>query len=272
MHHTGYCMTRRRRGTGNNERRAALPAAARRTQRAAPPVRSDASQPVGTRGGATDPSLRARKKETQQRLLLDAAAELFRRQGYEATRVEDVAAYAEVSTKTVYNYFPTKQGLIIGLLNRDRERLRGDYERVLEAPPDDPAEGLAALIRADVGDVETSADKRLWRDLLAAATRGHSHARDDFESNRRHFTRYIARLLQHYIERGALSRELPLDVAVDLVYAVNAFDFREFCAAEGMTPADLLVQARRQMQALLEGWRPARGAVRRAKSVLGRTS
>lgn len=210
-------------------------------------------------------SLRTRKKEAQQRALLDAAATLFRRRGYEATRMEDVAAHAEVSTKTVYNYFPTKQALVVGLLDRDRDRLRGDYERVLRAPPSDPAEGLAALIRADVGDVETEADKRLWRELLAAATRGHRQVLDDFESNRRDFTSYIERLLQGYIDRGRLSSTLPLEVAVDIVYAVNAFDFREYCAARRMKPADVLAQARRQMKLLVEGWRPGSRDARRSK-------
>lgn len=211
-------------------------------------------------------SLRKRKKQAQQGALLDAAAELFRRRGYEATRMEDVAARAEVSTKTVYNYFPTKQGLIVGLLDRDRERLRSDYERVLRAPPTDPAEGLAALIRADVGDVETEADKRLWRELLAVATRGHRQVFDDFESNRRDFTSYIERLLRAYIDNGQLSSTLAIEVAVDIVYAVNAFDFREYCAARGMKPADVLIQARRQMKLLVEGWGPCPGDARRSKS------
>jgi len=232
------------------------PMPAGRTPRSQRRASTDATSADGAPPSAAPAaSLRLRKKEAQQRVLLDAAAELFRRQGYEGTRVEDVAAHADVSTKTVYNYFPTKQGLILGLLNRDRERLRNDYERVLQRPPADPADGLAALIRADVGDVETDADKRLWRELLAAATRGHSHAHDEFESNRRDFTRYIARLVRHYIDKGELSGALPLKTAVDIVYAVNAYDFREYCAAEGMKPVDVLVQARRQMRLLVNGWR-----------------
>jgi len=215
-------------------------------------------------------SLRKRKKEAQQRALLDAAAELFRRRGYEATRVEDVAARAEVSTKTVYNYFPTKQALIVGLLDRDRDRLRSDYDRVLRAPPTDPAEGLAALIRADVGDVETEADKRLWRELLAVATRGHRQVIDDFESNRRDFTSYIERLLRAYVDNGQLSSTLPIDVAVDIVYAVNAFDFRQYCAARGMKPADVLAQARQQMKLLVEGWQLPPGDARRSRSATRR--
>lgn len=206
---------------------------------------------------STPASLRARKMQRQREDLLDAAAALFRAQGYEATRMEDIAVRAEVSTKTVYNYFPTKQRILVGLLDRDRARLRADYERVLEQPPDDPAEALALLIRADVGDVRTAGDKRLWRELLAAATQGHDRANDEFDANRRTFTRHIEQLLGHYVQAGALPASLPLAVAVDLVYAVNAFEFREYCAVAAATPSGMLKRARRQMRLIVDGWRAA---------------
>ena len=248
--------------------------AQRTPMRSGGPVRSRSGVPRASASRDTPSALavplRTRKKEAQHRALLDSAADLFRRRGYEATRMEDIAALAEVSTKTVYNYFPTKQWLIVGLLDRDRDRLRSDYERVLRAPPTDPAEGLAALIRADVGDVETEADKRLWRELLAVATRGHRQVLDDFESNRRDFTSYIERLLHAYVDNGQLSSTLSIEVAVDIVYAVNAFDFREYCAARRMKPADVLTQARRQMKLLVEGWRPRPGDARRSKSATRR--
>jgi len=104
-----------------------------------------------------------------------------------------------------------------------------------------------------------------WRELLAVATRGHRQVLDDFESNRRDFTQYIERLLRAYVDKGQLSPTLPVEVAVDIVYAVNAFDFREYCAAKRMKPPDVLTQARRQMKLLVQDWRPRPHDVRRLK-------
>lgn len=39
----------------------------------------------------------------------DAALELFERDGVEATRVEDIAAAAGISTRTFFRYFPSKE-------------------------------------------------------------------------------------------------------------------------------------------------------------------
>jgi AcrR family transcriptional regulator len=200
-------------------------------------------------------SLRERKKERQRTDLLRVGAELFRKNGYDQTRMEDIAAQAEVSPKTIYNYFPSKEKLLVALLDSDRMQQREAYERVVRSPPKDPAEALARLILADVGDVSSDGDKRLWRELLAAATRGHDRANDDFDLNRQMFTTYIERLIRHFVATGALATSLPVRMAAEVIYAVNAYDFREYCAAEHMTQENLLARARKQMRVLLNSWR-----------------
>src|SRR4051794_30045352 len=56
--------------------------------------------------------LRERKKAKTKAALQRHAVRLFRDQGYDATTVEQIAEAAEVSTSTVFRYFPTKEDLI----------------------------------------------------------------------------------------------------------------------------------------------------------------
>jgi len=59
-----------------------------------------------------EPGLRERKKlETRQRIT-DVAIGLFAERGFEQVPVADIAAAADVSTATVFNYFPAKEDLI----------------------------------------------------------------------------------------------------------------------------------------------------------------
>lgn len=58
-------------------------------------------------------SLRERKKAKTRALIQEIALRLFREQGYAATSIEQIAEIAEVSTTTVFRYFPAKPDLVI---------------------------------------------------------------------------------------------------------------------------------------------------------------
>lgn len=57
-------------------------------------------------------SLRERKRVRTRQALVSAAAELFERDGYEQTTIADVAAAAEIGTRTFFSYFASKEELL----------------------------------------------------------------------------------------------------------------------------------------------------------------
>jgi AcrR family transcriptional regulator len=59
--------------------------------------------------------LAARKKERTKRQLAEAAADLFYERGYAATTIDDIVAAVEVSPRTFFRYFPTKEDLVVAL-------------------------------------------------------------------------------------------------------------------------------------------------------------
>lgn len=56
---------------------------------------------------------RERKKEATKNKIIEVAVELFNKQGFELTTMEQIAEHADIAKGTLYNYFDTK-GLIIG--------------------------------------------------------------------------------------------------------------------------------------------------------------
>ena len=79
-----------------------------------------------------EPGLRERKKEQTRLLLAETARRLFAERGFEAVSVAEVARAAEVSEATVFNYFPTKEDLVYGGLERFEDEL---LAAVRERPP-----------------------------------------------------------------------------------------------------------------------------------------
>ena len=91
-------------------------------------------------------ALRDRKRERTRRALLEAAVELFESRGYEATTVADIAAAAEVGTRTFFNYFESKEEL---LFPEPDERVRAAVHAIATRRSDDrPVDVLLRALRA----------------------------------------------------------------------------------------------------------------------------
>jgi len=90
--------------------------------------------------GAKSESLRERKKRLTRQMLTDTATEMFLDRGFDGVRVSEIAEACGVSEKTVFNYFPTKEALVM-------DRLDGMSDALLAALADP---GLSP-VRAAVG-------------------------------------------------------------------------------------------------------------------------
>lgn len=75
--------------------------------------------------------LRERKKNATWGLLKTTALQMFLERGYENVSVAEIAAAANVSKATVFNYFPTKEDLVIGGMRHHIE----DAARVVRERP-----------------------------------------------------------------------------------------------------------------------------------------
>jgi AcrR family transcriptional regulator len=111
--------------------------------------------------------LRARHKADRSRRILEAASTLFRAQGYDAVRIEDIAAAADVSAGTCYNYFSTKGDILLAIVSMEVEEVIDGGRAVVADPPPDVAEALDRLIRIYYDHSLLYLTKELWRRAIA---------------------------------------------------------------------------------------------------------
>src|SRR6476646_2301667 len=102
----------------------------------------------------THASLRERKKLSTRRSLRRAALDLVAERGFAHVTIEDIAEAADVSPRTFFNYFPSKEAALFGT---DPEQIPVLRERMIHTAPGEPA--LDALRMIMVSDARTVTDE-----------------------------------------------------------------------------------------------------------------
>lgn len=118
-----------------------------------------------------EPGLRGRKKARRRDEIIAAAKDLFARQGIDATTMADIAAAADISTPTVFNYFGSKDGILIAMITEGTTAAR-NTDRPLHWREGTDLTGLITglflLVSSRTLEI---AGKRVWRYAEAAAIR-----------------------------------------------------------------------------------------------------
>jgi AcrR family transcriptional regulator len=112
-----------------------------------------------------DSSLRERKRLRTRAALIEAGRRLFDERGYHDTTVADIAAAAEVATRTFFSYFESKEQL---LFPESDARVEAALAAIRTRRPDErPADVLLRALRDAAGDDMLSPLARLRLRLIA---------------------------------------------------------------------------------------------------------
>jgi AcrR family transcriptional regulator len=110
--------------------------------------------------------LRARKKRETRARISDTAMRLFLERGFDQVTVAEVAAAADVSEKTVFNYFATKEELVLDL---DADREAAWVAAVTSIPGGTPLAGLRAHVLLRTTSMPTG-PAAAFRAVIAGST------------------------------------------------------------------------------------------------------
>jgi AcrR family transcriptional regulator len=174
--------------------------------------------------------------------LIKAAFTEFAANGYDATTVEQIAAAAQVSRRTFFRYFATKEDVIFPEHDRLRSEVAADLERRRTQPP------LAAVcgsVRLVLDDYVRHREVSLLRFAL---TRNVTALRDREITSVHRYQRLFARHLREHLDvTDPLITEI---MAVAVVTAHNSVLREWLLTGANGDPAAHLTGALREVQTL----------------------
>ncbi|SMF51571.1 transcriptional regulator, TetR family [Tistlia consotensis] len=195
--------------------------------------------------------LREKQKAERQRRLVRAAAAHFREAGFEKTRIEEIAATAELSAGTVYNYYRHKGELLIAVVAMEVHEVLAAGEPLVQHPPETAESAINALIDTYLDHALVYLSKDNWRHAMAAAI-----AQPDAVLARRYteldarLADQVRRLLDSLQQRGAVRADLDTIAFGKMIFNNTNQLFTEYVKEEGQELAELKAGLRAQHAAL----------------------
>lgn len=158
-----------------------------------------------------------KSQEERRKEIMDAATRLFKEKGYEQTIVSDIVSSVNVSQGTFYNYFKSKDDILVAIL----EELREDI--VKELVKEEMREDLNALQKLNsVTQLEFLLNRQ--QDSLFSLL----HLEENVGIHQRYITSTINRLIPIYttiieqgIREGVFTSKYPVETAEYLLVATK---------------------------------------------------
>lgn len=85
------------------------------------------------------------KKQQTRENIIRVAVDLFQRQGFDSTTMDQIAAEADIARKTLYNHFSVKEAIVDDFVRELSTELAGTSRKKLKQLPDTRSRLLAAL-------------------------------------------------------------------------------------------------------------------------------
>jgi AcrR family transcriptional regulator len=160
----------------------------------------------------------------------------FRQQGFEAARIDKIAARASVAAGTVYNYFPTKEtllGAVVAFYRRDSAKHRS---QLVLRPVNDPVRALSSYYGMLFDDCLRVLDRRLWRHVYAQGVVGSwgKHGDEVMDHEQLLINEQVA-ILERLQERGSLAGDVNVIALADTIHAIGFFWWHSFLADESVS-------------------------------------
>jgi AcrR family transcriptional regulator len=195
--------------------------------------------------------LRERKKARLRQQIIDTSIKLFRRNGYEATRIDDIVQLLEISQPTFFRYFSSKDAVLREVGERGYrcicERLRSELSNKAGT-----SERLRRLYVTMAREVE--ADRQLWQAVVL------SGAMDPVRSSElRGYEEAAASLLQEFLtqgqKRGEVTRAFPVVHLAEFMEGLYNTVVRQW-AVDLTGPHKLTDRVQSAVEFFLRGIRP----------------
>ncbi len=203
-----------------------------------------------------DESKRKKNATAIRRKILIASRELFSEGGYQGATITQIREKADVSIATFYNYFDSKQSVLLALLEDERETYRNSISRAVEGSAARPVAYLMSVVGAMLDPPDDPKLKTLWREAIAATIviSADPEAALQIKSDNEFYLRQLECAFEHLDRQGLLKADTPTKALLNVLESIVAYGFQSYVCERYADRKIFLREIRQQLSCILNPW------------------
>lgn len=198
-----------------------------------------------------DLPLRERKKRKAHRDIVRAARVLIDRNGYQQTKMRDIASAADLSYQTLYNYFPTKASILEAILSTELDDLSTTIAMRIDAYDGGLLATLAAVNRLRLQTLGAEDQRELWWFVATEVWNKRKTGTEMMSMADQAASEMITRLLHRSQRSGDLVASVDVGLLADTLNALAECCISRFLYEPGRALDTTLADLDAQMRLLL---------------------
>jgi len=186
--------------------------------------------------------LRAHQKAQRRELIEIAAKNLFVEKGFELASIEEIASLAMVSQATVYNYYGSKDELLLAIVARGEVGVaQKDSDFSDRAISENPVDLVTEVIMSNVHDTISTLSRELWGNVIAyvATTADKTVAPRYIETIAGGLGTAIFHVLESYQKQEKISSNIDVEYLSNFLTRNERIQFLNFIYLKDMSITDL---------------------------------
>ena len=186
--------------------------------------------------------LRAHQKAQRRELIEIAAKNLFVEKGFELASIEEIASLAMVSQATVYNYYGSKDELLLAIVALGEVGVaQKDSDFSDRAISENPVDLVTEVIMSNVHDTISTLSRELWGNVIAyvATTADKTVAPRYIETIAGGLGTAIFHVLESYQKQEKISSNIDVEYLSNFLTRNERIQFLNFIYLKDMSITDL---------------------------------
>jgi AcrR family transcriptional regulator len=167
--------------------------------------------------------LRERKKKERRSRILEVSYSLFAKRGFADTSIEDIALEADLGVGTLYNYFTSKNDILVEVMEQRLEHVIRGAGSFTHNPDKDPAQAITGLLFYFL-DFFLGFNNDIWINMFTAAFASDAVMSRGIGMDIK-IIRQIELLLIRLSGQGAVRKDIHTESASYLIYSAFVFSF-----------------------------------------------